>query len=411
MFLQVIMANLVVAYILWLFGGVFGLHHFYLKRDRHAFVWWATLGGICGLGWIRDVWRLPEYVQECNRDAVWKKQYGRRRREHNTPPWNIIRGAGEIVMGTICYGLVAAILPEIHTYFERDTQFLVVALPQVGAAIGIHLVANIGCQKASLGWIIMGSCIPSPVISSIPSVFLVTILVQWKGVSWRTKPDPKRGFSRRIKTLTFYGTLYLVLWGYVVYKDVPISKINGEKISPRVIILKFLTLTRDFVKSVFNYFRTFGWKRQWRKMKRKYNRVINVFKDLGKWLYNVVRAADWTSKWKDIVKMFVFVLNLFKDFVKGIFNLFEDHGSKRERSKTFWRGAQHPFKVLGLDPGATQKEITHAYRKMSRQWHPDKQKDPQKKEEAHEMFIEIQNAYEKLSHARAKRTAKNKRYN
>lgn len=33
-----------VAYMLWLFGGLFGFHHIYLHRDRQAFVWWCTLG-------------------------------------------------------------------------------------------------------------------------------------------------------------------------------------------------------------------------------------------------------------------------------------------------------------------------------------------------------------------------------
>ena len=42
--------SLVVTYICWLFGGFFGLHHLYLHRDRHAFVWWCTLGGYFGIG-------------------------------------------------------------------------------------------------------------------------------------------------------------------------------------------------------------------------------------------------------------------------------------------------------------------------------------------------------------------------
>lgn len=36
--------SIFIAYVLWLFGGIFGLHHIYLRNDRHAFVWWCTLG-------------------------------------------------------------------------------------------------------------------------------------------------------------------------------------------------------------------------------------------------------------------------------------------------------------------------------------------------------------------------------
>lgn len=54
-------------YVLWLFGGIFGCHHFYLRRDRHAFVWWTTLGGF-GVGWLGEVLRLPRYVRDANED-------------------------------------------------------------------------------------------------------------------------------------------------------------------------------------------------------------------------------------------------------------------------------------------------------------------------------------------------------
>lgn len=55
------------AYVLWMFGGIFGVHHFYLRRDRHAFVWWTTLGGF-GIGWLGEVLRIPRYVRDANED-------------------------------------------------------------------------------------------------------------------------------------------------------------------------------------------------------------------------------------------------------------------------------------------------------------------------------------------------------
>ena len=35
-----------------------------------------------------------------------------------------------------------------------------------------------------------------------------------------------------------------------------------------------------------------------------------------------------------------------------------------------------PFSILGLEPGATDGEIKKAYRKLSIQYHPDKNPDP-----------------------------------
>ena len=63
-----------VTYILWLLGGFLGLHLFYLRRDRHCFVWWATFGGYVGIGWFRDAFRIPEYVAEANYDKVFENE-------------------------------------------------------------------------------------------------------------------------------------------------------------------------------------------------------------------------------------------------------------------------------------------------------------------------------------------------
>lgn len=60
--------SLFVTYLLWFFGGFFGLHHFYLGRDTQAFLYWCTLGGYLGIGWLRDLFYIPRYVGEANGD-------------------------------------------------------------------------------------------------------------------------------------------------------------------------------------------------------------------------------------------------------------------------------------------------------------------------------------------------------
>lgn len=65
------------------------------------------------------------------------------------------------------------------------------------------------------------------------------------------------------------------------------------------------------------------------------------------------------------------------------------------------------FKVLGLSSVSTQQEISARYRKLSREWHPDKHRDPVQKQIAQERFIVIQNAYETLSQIKSQRKAQN----
>ncbi|KAK9292223.1 hypothetical protein L1049_020185 [Liquidambar formosana] len=53
-----------------------------------------------------------------------------------------------------------------------------------------------------------------------------------------------------------------------------------------------------------------------------------------------------------------------------------------------------PFSILGLEPGASDSDIKKAYRRISIQYHPDKNPDP----EAHKYFVEyISKAYQALT--------------
>ncbi|MFO7931771.1 MAG: DnaJ domain-containing protein [Thermodesulfobacteriota bacterium] len=58
-----------------------------------------------------------------------------------------------------------------------------------------------------------------------------------------------------------------------------------------------------------------------------------------------------------------------------------------------------PYAVLGLSPGASNKEIHEAYRKLAQQYHPDKVSHLGKEfqELASRKFVEIQEAYETLT--------------
>ncbi|KAK0204788.1 hypothetical protein DFS33DRAFT_1322819 [Desarmillaria ectypa] len=51
------------------------------------------------------------------------------------------------------------------------------------------------------------------------------------------------------------------------------------------------------------------------------------------------------------------------------------------------------YKVLDLHKSASDKDIRHAYKKLSRKFHPDKNKDP----DAEDRFVDIAHAYEVLS--------------
>jgi len=57
----------------------------------------------------------------------------------------------------------------------------------------------------------------------------------------------------------------------------------------------------------------------------------------------------------------------------------------------------NPYEVLGIKPNATQDEIKSAYRKLIKQYHPDKFGDNPLKNLAEEKMIEINKAYDTLT--------------
>lgn len=55
-----------------------------------------------------------------------------------------------------------------------------------------------------------------------------------------------------------------------------------------------------------------------------------------------------------------------------------------------------PYKVLGIERGATEEEIKKAYRSLSRRYHPDANINNPNKAQAEEKFKEIQQAYNQI---------------
>jgi curved DNA-binding protein CbpA len=56
----------------------------------------------------------------------------------------------------------------------------------------------------------------------------------------------------------------------------------------------------------------------------------------------------------------------------------------------------NPYKVLGVKPGATKKEIKEAYNQLVKKYHPDKYKEEHMKELAEQKMKEINEAYDEL---------------
>jgi len=345
------MASLCVTYFLWLVGGWFGLHHFYLGRDKQAFVWWCLPGGYFGLGWVRDVWRIPEYVREANKEQGWLLQHQEKMRMTGLPPWKMARWGGMLLIGNM-FGMLPTMAIPNQEDIGLDLSQLGKLLTPLGCALGVWVVGNIGGWKGSLRRPLLGCYL------TLPAYLYGMNVVSWTTIlgaycfkrQWRTPTKSSRSWYTRIMVLSLCGSLYLSMWSSYLYFNAEVVH-NGDKIKLREAVANFL----------------------------KSPAVQEFSRNLHLLWQHMLQNGFW-STWSQLVDS----LDPF--------------------------GEKNALTVLGLAKGATQEEIRSKYRELSKVHHPDKVKGTlEEKEAAQEMFVKIQQAYEKLSEIKRNRAKVNKR--
>lgn len=184
--------SVLVTYALWAVGGPLGLHHFYLGRDSHALLWMLTLGGF-GVGWAREIVRIPAYVHEANKDAE------KIRRNHSVrgpPPAGPFRFTGQVCVG-IYFGVVAMIGLKSLSFF-----YLMVLPLSVGA--GVHLVSSAGEQTTDLHKTLTACLITSTIFygSSVSPLPISLVASVTAAQHRRYKPPPAPGTNQELGELT-----------------------------------------------------------------------------------------------------------------------------------------------------------------------------------------------------------------
>ncbi|XP_059169252.1 uncharacterized protein LOC131951012, partial [Physella acuta] len=67
--------SIYIAYLLYITGGIFGIHHWYLKRSAWSILYQITLGFL-GLGCVLDFFRIPSLVSHANDEISGKRLPG-----------------------------------------------------------------------------------------------------------------------------------------------------------------------------------------------------------------------------------------------------------------------------------------------------------------------------------------------
>lgn len=233
-----------------------------------------------------------------------------------------------------------------------DLTLLGTLLTPLGCALGIWLVGNIGRWEGNFKRPLLGCYL------TLPAYLYGMNVVSWTTIlgaycfkrQWRRPKQPSRPWYTRIFVLILCGSLYLSMWSSYLYFNAEVVH-NGDKIKLR--------------DAVGNFINSPAVKEFWRNLQ-------------GLWQH-MLHNGFW-STWSQLVES----LDPF--------------------------GEKNALKTLGLPKGASQEEIRSKYRELTKVHHPDKvQGTQEEKEAAQEKFVQIQQAYEKLSDLKKSRSKANKR--
>lgn len=345
--------SLIISYILWFFGGFVGLHHFYLNRTTQGFLWLCLPGGYFGLGWFRDFWRIPAYVREANDDPDYLRDLSEKMRARSKPGFSFARLGGQLIVGNIFGQLAMMFLPDPEDIGGVNLLLLSDLLAPAASALGVTLVGNIGKERGSIWWPLLGCYLMTPFhlygyTSYIYTTIAGIIAFNMFAKQWRRQIRDPHPVCTRFLIITLCFGLYVSLWGSYAYFNLKITTKDGDRI-------KFRDAVGNFINSP----------------------AFQEFQKNLKSLWTHLLEHGFSST--------------FQQLIESLDPL----------------GEKHALKVLGLERGVGQDEIRAKYRELSKAWHPDRFKDEQEKNEAHEKFVSIQQAYERLSSIKRRRKNRN----
>mmetsp|Transcript_20226 Transcript_20226/g.40328 ORF Transcript_20226/g.40328 Transcript_20226/m.40328 type:complete len:378 (-) Transcript_20226:243-1376(-) len=366
------MKSVLIAYILWLFGGVFGWHHAYLNRTTTAVAYFFSFGGL-GVSFFLDIFCIPAYVREAN--AIHNIEYLQLisvyQKNNRAPALGFKSFAQQFTSGLSMSFLMSCLAP------KGSPDVLIWTLEAVGTAFGV-CYGTFGSvskhTKTSLLKILVAAMLVKLVIvSSFLNLRISFESVEYSVVSltcvfgcyitycltrdWDFRADdviqelesgvPKKtkrggnGFRRYCALILVMGSIFstgLIQHGVIN----SVHKVTGEPVQ--------YTVREAFIHIIRSP-------------------AFTEFSSTIKYLYGQVRSEGFAAGWE-----------LIKESL-------DPSGQKRA------------YKDLELTEGATKLEIKAAYRRLALKYHPDKvnalPEDEQVK--AQENFFKIQEAYKILS--------------
>lgn len=331
--------GIMMAYLLNVFGGYLGLHHFYLGRPLHAGLWLCSpgLGGFFGLGAFLDLFKLPGYAAVRNAEPSARDQLDLDQKYYKAaPPWRFSRIIGCWLFGA-WFGVIGGNLGPT----EFPAEYFAVTKALAGG-LGIWLAGSActhqgGSLKATLAGALGGLAIGYQVCAALLAFQWTR---RWEPESTKQRPST---FKVIIAVVFFWSA---ALNGVIQHGSITVDTAGGPK-------------TFEFKES----------------------------------LYNVLRGIEF----EDIKKGFTGGFD--EDDSDSEKSSGENWWDKFRKSLDV-SGEKLALKTLGMSDysrhGYTEGDIKRHYRKLAMLHHPDRAPQGNEKREAEIKMQEINDAKEVL---------------
>eukprot|EP00049_Salpingoeca_infusionum_P024308 m.15584 g.15584 ORF g.15584 m.15584 type:complete len:407 (-) comp6673_c0_seq1:209-1429(-) len=334
--------NVLVAYLLYFFGGALGWHHLYLDREAQASLWSVTGGGF-GFGLLFDFFRIPSYVSEANIDDVFRDS-----RRHRNRCQNIIRTLplllGIVVFVPFVRMIVLSALPHHPENMIISSRLLCVPLGALATSMLTIALSTQSYRQVRTKAVLVASVLMElylayaytdvegdgsggeemlsveelatysvGTVSSNMLALVVAFTLKYTQFEDLPRAPKRRGSWRKIRNYTLIAVLFWLLVGSnVLYNTTLGVDENGEPKQTKKIL-------EDFFNS-----------EQWQIIKQRLGQAASFCAKNPGECFNTV------SEW------------------------FEEHNTSSA------------YQTLGLSDNATDAEVKKAYRQKMRQFHPDK---------------------------------------
>lgn len=368
-----------VAYFLWMIGGIFGLHHFYLGRDSQAFLWCTSFGGYW-IGVFRDVWRIPTYVSEANFEPSFVKYYTEQMNYRKRPPGIFTTVLVGQFLFAIIYRMVAAnALPRFEEDALPGTELLLVLVGAFSSAWAVNFIGTMPfCYDASFG-----------------KTFIAALIGEFIEFANTERLEEDRGIDE--SKLSIQGVLCGIVFAMVAhsstrkYKSVHDARRahkNRPGVCKRAVKLWMMVVTFWALLGTGLYFN--GEVESDNGSRTRVKESIDQIRNSPVWAqikqnawikctngYTTIKEEGFSTWWQEVV---------------GALDV---------------DGRRRAYVDLELSEDATQEEIKASARKLQKKYHPDRCTED--KDVCIERFQAVQNAYEVLHDKASKKKEKNTR--